>query len=346
MISKKYRKSRKSRKSIKSRSLRQKRVIYKKKTISKRYKKKGGGIGNDIRTKLGNSYKTRDWVEYKRLVSILVNNKNNERGEFFTYLEMWWRTFEPKTKISLYECFVELVKPETNDVRANDYIIEIDRIFESHRINELINELFHLYKDGKPDDYENYIENYIEGLIRENKEYIDQVFYGYLNLYWDTFIMEKKVCLYRCFKLLKSVPKYHSMANDYITEIGKIFKHYKPNKDIDELTKLCKNRQLEDYERIVIRLMEDPEDPTRERVAVFYGYLFAHWKGFSEEEKKCLHRCLLLHQESAVQNWYFMQFYGDGKITPLNWDEPATRRGRKRSSTELQRDHNLDNDEI
>ena len=80
MISKKYRKSRKSRKSIKSRSLRQKRVIYKKKTISKRYKKKGGGPGNDIRTDLGNYFKTRNWVKYKRVVSILVNNKNNERG--------------------------------------------------------------------------------------------------------------------------------------------------------------------------------------------------------------------------------------------------------------------------
>lgn len=318
MISKKYRKSRKS---IKSRSLRQKRVIYKKKTISKRYKKKGGGIGNDIRTKLGNSYKTRDWVEYKRVVSILVNNKNNERGEFFTYLDREWHTFRKiETKISLYRCFVELVKPIPNDVRANYYINEIDRIFESYRINELINELFRLYKDGKPDDYENYINR----LIRENKNPIPEVFYGYLNLYWDTFIMEKKVCLYRYFKLLKLNSKYYSMANEYITEIDNIFKHYKPKEDIDELTKLCINRRLEDYETIVIRLMEDPEDPTRERVAVFYGYLFAHWKGFSEEEKKCLHRCLLLHQESAVQNWYFMQFYGDGKITPFNWSEPAT----------------------
>ena len=58
-----------------------------------------------------------------------------------------------------------------------------------------------------------------------------------------------------------------------------------------------------------------------------------------------------MHQEGAVENWDFMKLYGDDKIKPfIDWDkpanQPATRRGRKRSSTELQRDHNLDNDEI
>ena len=117
-------------------------------------------------------------------------------------------------------------------------------------------------------------------------------------------------------------------ANYYINEIDRIFEYYRINELIDTFNDLCKKGNHEDYVNLVLSLMEDPNDPTREKVAVFYGYLYANWKTISDEKKKCLNDCFVLHQESAIKNWDFMVangiVAGDVKINPLNWDEPAT----------------------
>jgi hypothetical protein len=207
MISKKYRKSRKSRK---SRTLRQKRVIYKKKTISKRYKKRGGGIGNDIRTDLFNFCKREKWIEYENLVSSLVND-TVKREKFFTYLDAYWNTFRIETKICLYRCFALLKK---NGIEGADILI-----------------------------------------------------------------------------------------NKFL---------------INELTELCKNRKREEYEAIVLGLRYPPI------LDVFYGYLYENWDKIDKEKQSCLYLCFHMHQEDAIrQSWDFMELYEPGKITPFNWGEPA-----------------------
>ena len=197
MISKKYRKSRKSRK---SRSLRQKRVIYKKKTISKRYKKRGGGIGNDIRTNLGLFFYQERWDEYDNLVSRLANNKPN-RDDFFSYLNREWHTFRIKTKISLYRCFALLKK---NGIEGADILIN----------KFLINELTELCKNRKREEYEAIV-------LGLRYPPILDVFYGYLYENWDKIDKEKQSCLYLCF---------HMHQEDAIRQSWDFMELYEPGK--------------------------------------------------------------------------------------------------------------------